>query len=282
MSRATVPAPDAAGAVSTGLPMLVVSDVHKHFGSLEVLKGISFTVDRGQVVCLVGPSGSGKSTMLRCINHLDAPTAGWVSIDGDYVGYRRVGDVLHEHRERDLSRLRSQVGMVFQSFNLFPHMTVMQNIVQAPVRVRGESPRVVRARAGELLERVGLAHKADRHPRALSGGEQQRVAIARSLAMQPKLMLFDEPTSALDPELVGDVLAVMRDLAADGMTMIVATHEMAFARDVADTVLFMDQGLIVEQGTPAQVLDNPTNVRTQRFLRNVRQDAAPDQLPKIR
>ena len=256
--------------------MVVAHRVHKRFGLLEVLKNVSFTVERGQVVCLIGPSGSGKSTLLRCVNHLEAPTSGWVSVDGDYVGYSRVGDVLHQHRERDLGRLRSQVGMVFQSFNLFPHMTALQNVVEGPVRVLRERPGPAREHAHELLDRVGLAHKADRHPRQLSGGEQQRVAIARSLAMRPKLMLFDEPTSALDPELVGDVLAVMRSLADEGMTMIVATHEMAFAREVADAVVFMAQGVIVEQGSPEAVLVHPAHERTRRFLGTVgREEAGP-------
>ncbi len=259
--------------------MLVLHDVHKHFGAVEVLKGVSFEVEQRQVVCLIGPSGSGKSTLLRCINHLEAPTAGWVRVDDEYVGYRREGEYLRERREQDLRHLRTQVGMVFQAFNLFPHMTVLQNIIAGPVRVRREAPRVAKEHARQLLDRVGLAHKADAHPRQLSGGEQQRVAIARSLAMRPKLMLFDEPTSALDPELVGEVLKVMRDLAAEGMTMIVATHEMGFAADVADSVIFMDQGAVVERGHPRQVLGNPQNPRTQRFLRDVRStsDSAADE-----
>ncbi|MGP3533188.1 amino acid ABC transporter ATP-binding protein [Microbacterium sp. RD1] len=254
-------------------PMVIAHDVHKQFGSLEVLKGVSFEVERGEVVCLIGPSGSGKSTLLRCVNHLEAPTSGWVSVDGEFVGYRRVGDRLHELPERQVCAYRADVGMVFQSFNLFPHMTALQNIVEGPIRVRGESTAVARDRARRLLDRVGLAHKADRHPKQLSGGEQQRVAIARALAMQPKVMLFDEPTSALDPELVGEVLTVLRDLAADGMTMMVATHEIAFAADVADAVIFMDQGAIVEHGTPQAVIGGSRNERTRRFLSNVRREA---------
>ena len=251
-------------------PMVVAHDVRKQFGALEVLKGVSFEVERGQVVCLIGPSGSGKSTLLRCVNHLEAPTSGWISIDDEFVGYRRDGDTLKELPERKVCAFRAQVGMVFQSFNLFPHMTALQNIVEGPIRVRGESAAVARDRGRKLLDRVGLAHKADRHPKQLSGGEQQRVAIARALAMQPKVMLFDEPTSALDPELVGEVLSVMRDLAADGMTMMIATHEISFAGDVADSVMLVDQGAIIEHGSPRSVLVDSTNERTRRFLTNVR------------
>jgi len=255
--------------------MVTAHDVHKKYGPVEVLSGISFEVERGQVVCLIGPSGSGKSTLLRCVNHLEAPTSGWVSIDDEFVGYRRRGDQLHELTEREVCAFRARVGMVFQSFNLFPHMTALQNIIEGPIRVRGESSAVARDRARQLLDRVGLAHKADRHPKQLSGGEQQRVAIARALAMQPKVMLFDEPTSALDPELVGDVLNVMKDLASEGMTMMIATHEMGFAADVADSVIFMDQGAIVEHGTPRAVLEESDNPRTRRFLSNVNREARP-------
>lgn len=252
-------------------PMVVAHHVHKHFGTHEVLKDVSFTVGQGEVVCLIGPSGSGKSTLLRCINRLEETSSGWFTVDGEYVGYRRVGNELLQQRERDVCRLRSEVGMVFQGFHLFPHMTALQNIVEAPIGVRREPKQAARRHAMELLERVGLAGKAHRHPRQLSGGEQQRVAIARSLAMRPRLMLFDEPTSALDPELVGEVLDVMRDLASDGMTMIVATHEMGFAADVADAVIFMDHGEIVERGSPQDILLRPKNPRMQRFLGNISQ-----------
>lgn len=258
-------------------PLLHVNHVHKKFGSLTVLTDISFESERGQVVCLIGPSGSGKSTLLRCINHLEAPTSGWVSIEDEYVGYRKQKNVLHELREPRVCAVRQKVGMVFQSFNLFPHMTAMQNIMEGPVQVRNEPAIVARERATKLLDRVGLGAKGDRYPKQLSGGEQQRVAIARALAMQPKLMLFDEPTSALDPELVGDVLDVMRDLASEGMTMVVATHEIGFAADVSDSVIFMDAGTIVEHGSPRSVLVDSTNERTRRFLRNVRAvESAPD------
>ncbi|MGW0994324.1 amino acid ABC transporter ATP-binding protein [Streptomyces sp. NPDC002520] len=250
-------------------PMLVAHRVRKNFAHIEVLKDISFTVEQGEVVCLIGPSGSGKSTLLRCVNHLEAPTSGWFKVDGAFVGYRKAGTHLYEQRERVACRMRSEIGMVFQAFNLFPHMTALQNVIEGPVQVKRESKSAAREHATELLRRVGLGSKADRYPKQLSGGEQQRVAIARALAMRPKLMLFDEPTSALDPELVGEVLDVMRALAAEGMTMIIATHEMGFAADVADTVIFMDQGVIVERGTADQVIASPANPRTQRFLRNL-------------
>lgn len=250
--------------------MIVGHEVCKHFGGDPVLKGVSFTIDAGEVVCLIGPSGSGKSTLLRCMNHLEAPTGGWISIDGEYVGYRRTENRLHEQRDKHLCRLRSEVGMVFQAFNLFPHMTALQNVMEGPVKVKREPKQHARAYAMEMLERVGVGGgKAGRHPKMLSGGEQQRVAIARALAMRPKVMLFDEPTSALDPELVGEVLDVMRSLAAEGMTMVVATHEMSFAADVADQVMFLDGGVIVESGPPSQVLRRPANPRTQRFLQTV-------------
>lgn len=249
--------------------MVRAAGVHKSFGRLEVLKGINLTVARGDVMCLIGPSGSGKSTFLRCINHLEKINSGKLFVDGDLVGYRQQGRRLYEMGESGICAKRAEIGMVFQHFNLFPHMTALSNVAFAPVRVKGEPKGVAQERARDLLSRVGLAEKATSYPRQLSGGQQQRVAIARALAMQPKLMLFDEPTSALDPELVGEVLAVMRDLAEDGMTMIVVTHEMGFARSVADTAVFMDAGIIVESGAPQDVLGNPQHERTRTFLRQV-------------
>jgi polar amino acid transport system ATP-binding protein len=249
--------------------MVLAEGVHKRFGRLEVLKGISLEVAQVEVMCLLGPSGSGKSTFLRCINHLEKINSGRLSVDGELVGYREAGDKLHELHENVVSRKRAEIGMVFQNFNLFPHMTALDNVTLAPMRVLGVSRREARERATELLDRVGLADKLDVHPVALSGGQQQRVAIARALAMQPKLMLFDEPTSALDPELVGDVLDAMRGLARDGMTMIVVTHEIGFAREVADTVVFMDAGVVVESGSPDQVLGAPRHARTREFLQKV-------------
>jgi len=251
------------------VPMVKSEGVHKSFGSLEVLKGIDLEVQRGEVFCIVGPSGSGKSTFLRCINHLEKVDSGRLSVDGELVGYRQHGDKLYELKDRDASKKRREIGMVFQRFNLFPHMTVMQNVMEAPVRVRKEPVAQVRERAMRLLDRVGLVGKADAYPRQLSGGQQQRVAIARALAMEPKLMLFDEPTSALDPELVGEVLDVMRQLAVDGMTMIVVTHEMGFAREVGDNLVFMDDGIVVETGRPRDVLSNPQHERTKAFLSKV-------------
>ncbi|MBB5480707.1 polar amino acid transport system ATP-binding protein [Micromonospora parathelypteridis] len=218
---------------------------------------------------MIGPSGSGKSTFLRCINHLEKIQAGRIWIDGDLIGYRQVGEKLHELRDREVCRQRAEVGMVFQQWNLFPHLTVLGNCLEAAVRVKKDSRQLATERAQRLLERVGLAHKADSYPSQLSGGQQQRVAIARALMMEPKLMLFDEPTSALDPELVGEVLDVMKSLAAEGMTMVVVTHEMGFAREVADTVVFMDDGVVVEYGDPQQVLARPQNGRTQSFLSKV-------------
>ena len=249
--------------------MVDAQKVHKSFGANEVLKGIDFQVAPGQVVCLLGPSGSGKSTFLRCINHLEKINAGRLFVDGELVGYRQQGDKLHELSEKDVAKKRTEIGMVFQHFNLFPHMTAMGNIIEAPCQVKNEPKAEVRQRAVELLAKVGLADKANAYPRQLSGGQQQRVAIARALAMRPKLMLFDEPTSALDPELVGDVLAVMKDLARSGMTMIVVTHEIGFAREVADTVVFMDGGVVVEQGSPSDVISNPRHERTKTFLAQV-------------
>ncbi|MEK6251773.1 MAG: amino acid ABC transporter ATP-binding protein [Actinomycetota bacterium] len=246
--------------------MVKAESVRKRFGRLEVLKGISLEVSPREVTCLLGPSGSGKSTFLRCINHLEKINAGRLWVDGELVGYRQVGNKLHEQREKEVARRRAEIGMVFQRFNLFPHMTAIENVSEAPVQVKGVSKSDAIERARERLKRVGLEDKTDEYPSRLSGGQQQRLAIARALAMDPKLMLFDEPTSALDPELVKEVLDVMRSLARDGMTMIVVTHELGFARDVADSVVFMDAGVIVEQGKPAEVLENPREERTKRFL----------------
>jgi polar amino acid transport system ATP-binding protein len=250
-------------------PMVKAEAVHKRFGRLEVLKGISLEVAAGEVMCLLGPSGSGKSTFLRCINHLEKINSGRLSVDGELVGYRQVGDKLHELRESEVASKRSQIGMVFQHFNLFPHMTALENVTCAPIRVKGQPRERSQARGRELLDQVGLGDKVDAYPSQLSGGQQQRVAIARALAMEPKLMLFDEPTSALDPELVGDVLAAMQQLAREGMTMVVVTHEMGFAREVADTVVFMDAGVVVEAGKPADVLSSPSHERTRAFLSKV-------------
>ncbi|GAA4605822.1 polar amino acid transport system ATP-binding protein [Actinoplanes octamycinicus] len=243
--------------------------VRKSFGGHEVLRGVDLTVEPGEVTCLLGPSGSGKSTFLRCINHLETIDGGTLTVDGALVGYEHRGGRLHELRPRQTAERRREIGMVFQRFNLFPHLTALQNITEAPTRVLREPAATVRPRAMALLERVGLADKANAYPAQLSGGQQQRVAIARALAMRPRLMLFDEPTSALDPELVGEVLAVMRDLAGDGMTMIVVTHEIGFAREVADTVAFLDSGIVVESGTPDQVLSDPRHERTRAFLSKV-------------
>jgi polar amino acid transport system ATP-binding protein len=250
-------------------PMVEARQVCKSFGRTEVLKGIDLTVNRGEVLCLIGPSGSGKSTFLRCINHLEKVDSGELSVDGELVGYRLSGDKLYELRDREVCGKRAEIGMVFQRFNLFPHMNVLDNVMSGPVRVRREPTATARERAHRLLDRVGLADKVSSYPNQLSGGQQQRVAIARALAMEPKLMLFDEPTSALDPELVGDVLDVMRGLADDGMTMIVVTHEMGFAREVGDTVVFMDGGVVVEAGNPVQVLTDPRHERTRSFLSKV-------------
>lgn len=246
--------------------MVEAQKVRKNFGRLEVLKGIDLEVPRGTVTCLIGPSGSGKSTLLRCINHLEKVNAGRLYVDDSLIGYREKNGVLHEISEAEAARQRTDIGMVFQNFNLFPHRTVLGNIVEAPIHVKGVSPSDARERAMDLLNQVGLSHKADAYPVQLSGGQQQRVAIARALAMDPKLMLFDEPTSALDPELVGEVLNVMRRLAEEGMTMVVVTHEMGFAREVADQVVFMADGVVVEAGTPDEVLGNPQQQRTKDFL----------------
>jgi polar amino acid transport system ATP-binding protein len=249
--------------------MVRAEAVHKSFGRHEVLCGIDLEVAPREVMCIIGPSGSGKSTFLRCINHLEKINAGRLWVDGELVGYRERSGRLHELPDREVCRKRSEIGMVFQSFNLFPHMTALENVLEAPVRVRRESPAVASERARALLDRVGLGDKVDAHPRQLSGGQQQRVAIARALAMQPKLMLFDEPTSALDPELVGDVLNVMRGLAEEGMTMVVVTHEMGFAREVGDSLIFMDGGMVVEAGAPRDVIGNPQHERTKAFLSKV-------------
>ncbi len=250
-------------------PMVKAEAVRKSFARLEVLRGIDLEVQPKEVMCVIGPSGSGKSTFLRCINHLEKIDAGRLSVDGELVGYRERGGKLYELPDREVCQKRSEIGMVFQHFNLFPHMTALENLIEAPVHVKRASRSTAAAYAHALLDRVGLADKTDVYPKQLSGGQQQRVAIARALAMNPKLMLFDEPTSALDPELVGEVLDVMRRLAADGMTMIVVTHEMGFAREVGDTLVFMDGGVIVETGKPRDVLANPQQERTRSFLSKV-------------
>jgi polar amino acid transport system ATP-binding protein len=250
-------------------PMVQVSNVRKRFASLEVLKGIDLEVRTGETVVVLGPSGSGKSTLLRCLNHLETIDSGAIRVDGELIGFRERGNRIVELHKRGIDRQRREIGMVFQQFNLFPHLTVRQNITEAPVGVRGESRNSATERALALLDRVGMKDKAGAYPRQLSGGQQQRAAIARALAMRPKLMLFDEPTSALDPELVGEVLATMKDLTSDGLTMIVVTHEISFAREVADRVVFMDGGVIVESGTPQDVIGNPRNPRTKAFLSRV-------------
>ena len=251
------------------MPMVKAEAVHKSFGRLEVLRGIDLEVAPKEVMCMIGPSGSGKSTFLRCINHLEKIDAGRLSVDGELVGYRQRGNKLYELPDSEVCKKRSEIGMVFQRFNLFPHMTALENIMEAPLLVKKESRTTAEARARKLLDRVGLSDKVDCYPNQLSGGQQQRVAIARALAMEPKLMLFDEPTSALDPELVGEVLDVMRSLAKDGMTMVVVTHEMGFAREVGDSLVFMDGGVIVETGTPRDVLSSPKHERTKAFLSKV-------------
>ncbi len=263
-----VPTQPAAPAAETGL-MVHADQVHKSFGSVEVLRGVDLKVRPGEVCCVLGPSGSGKSTLLRCVNHLEKINAGRIWVDGDLIGYAERGGKLHELREKEVAAQRRAIGMVFQRFNLFPHMTALDNVVEAPVRVRREKRSVVRDRAAALLDRVGLGDKMGNYPSQLSGGQQQRVAIARALAMEPKLMLFDEPTSALDPELVGEVLDVMKNLAAEGMTMIVVTHEIGFAREVGDSLIFMDGGVVVESGTPRDMIANPRHERTRAFLNKV-------------
>jgi polar amino acid transport system ATP-binding protein len=250
-------------------PMLKAEDVHKRFGRVEVLRGISLEVAPSEVMCLLGPSGSGKTTFLRCINHLENIDSGRLWVDGELVGYRQAHDKLYELRDHEIARKRAQIGMVFQRFNLFPHMTALENVVEAPVHVKGVRRRDAEDRGRELLAQVGLEAKLDAYPAQLSGGQQQRVAIARALAMEPKLMLFDEPTSALDPELVGEVLDAMRELAGRGMTMIVVTHEIGFAREVGDTAVFMDDGVVVESGPPREVLTSPRHERTRAFISKV-------------
>ncbi len=250
-------------------PLVSVVGLRKSFGPVEVLKGVDLEVRRGEVVCILGPSGSGKTTLLRCINHLETINGGLLEVDGEFIGYKRDGLRFREMSPREIARQRSKVGMVFQRFNLFPHKTALENVTIGPLVVRGDDRKVARERAGELLKRVGLEDRLAAYPAQLSGGQQQRVAIARALALDPLLMLFDEPTSALDTELVSEVLAVMRELAHDGMTMIVVTHEIGFAREAADRIVFMDDGNIIEQGPPLQVLANPREARTRAFLAHV-------------
>ena len=254
------------------MPLVHAVNVHKSFYGNEVLKGIDVDVAKGEVVCLLGPSGSGKTTFLRCINQLETIQGGRIWVDGDLAGYTEKGGRLHRLGDKQIAAQRREIGMVFQRFNLFPHMTALENIMEAPVQVKGAKKGASEKRARELLDRVGLGERCEAYPSQLSGGQQQRVAIARALAMDPKLMLFDEPTSALDPELVGEVLSVMRELAQNGMTMIVVTHEMGFAREVADRVVFMDGGVVVEQGAPADVINNPQHERTKSFLSRIREE----------
>ncbi|MEV4415391.1 amino acid ABC transporter ATP-binding protein [Catellatospora sp. NPDC049609] len=249
--------------------MVRTDNVHKSYGHVEVLRGIDLTVERGSVCVVLGPSGSGKSTLLRCMNHLEKIDSGRIWVDGRLIGYRQKGDKLYELKDKEVAAQRRDIGMVFQRFNLFPHMCALENVIEAPTQVKGQSKADARRRGMELLDRVGLADKAGNYPAQLSGGQQQRVAIARALAMDPKLMLFDEPTSALDPELVGDVLDAMKDLARDGMTMVVVTHEIGFAREVGDQLIFMDGGVVVESGHPREVLANPQHPRTRDFLSKV-------------
>ena len=260
---------DAPARCADGGPMVRASKVSKKFGPVEVLKGIDLEVASGEVMCIIGPSGSGKSTFLRCINHLEQISAGRLWVDGELIGYHQRGEKLHQMKPRAIAAQRRDIGMVFQRFNLFPHKTALENVIEAPCQVKGVDKKKATTQAEALLERVGLADRMKMYPSQLSGGQQQRVAIARALAMEPKLMLFDEPTSALDPELVGDVLDVMKELAQSGMTMIVVTHEMGFAREVGDSLVFMDGGYIVEAGDPRQVLTNPQHQRTQAFLSKV-------------
>ncbi|HZC73564.1 MAG TPA: amino acid ABC transporter ATP-binding protein [Jatrophihabitans sp.] len=249
--------------------MVEALSVHKRFGALHVLRGINLTVQRGEVACMIGPSGSGKTTLLRCMNHLEQVSGGRLYVDGDLMGYREKGDKLHELHPKVAAKQRRDIGMVFQHFNLFPHMTALQNVIEAPTRVKRMHKAQAVEEARKLLDRVGMADKERFYPAQLSGGQQQRVAIARALAMKPKLMLFDEPTSALDPELVGEVLDAMKQLALDGMTMVVVTHEMGFAREVGDQLVFMDGGVVVEAGHPREVLADPKHDRTKAFLSKV-------------
>ena len=250
-------------------PLLRAVGVRKSYGHIEVLRGVDMEVHRGQVVCLLGPSGAGKSTFLRCLNHLETVDEGEVWVDGEPIGFQLRNGKLYELRERDVAKQRRDIGMVFQRFNLFGHRTALENVIEGPIRVLGTAPDVARKEGLELLDRVGLGQRGDAYPAQLSGGQQQRVAIARSLAMKPKLMLFDEPTSALDPELVGEVLAVMNSLAAEGMTMVVVTHEIAFAAEAADEVVFMADGAVVETGPPERILKSPEHERTRQFLARV-------------
>jgi polar amino acid transport system ATP-binding protein len=250
-------------------PILQIQDLHKHFGKLEVLKGITLDITQGEVVVVIGPSGSGKSTLLRCMNHLERPTQGRILFKGEEVGQRQVDGKLVPLPAKQMDQQRARMGMVFQRFNLFPHMTALQNVIEAPVQVKGMDRHKAEELGMKLLTRVGLAAKATQYPPQLSGGQQQRVAIARALAMEPEVMLFDEPTSALDPELVGEVLQVMKDLALEGMTMVVVTHEMGFAREVGHRVIFMDGGVVVEEMTPEQIFTNPQHPRTREFLAKV-------------
>ncbi|MBP0598850.1 amino acid ABC transporter ATP-binding protein [Herbaspirillum sp. LeCh32-8] len=249
--------------------MIHAEGIKKSYGQNDVLKGVNLSVAAGSVTCIIGPSGSGKSTFLRCINHLEKINDGLMLVDGDFVGYRLQNDKLYELSDAQICERRADIGMVFQHFNLFPHMTVLENLTEAPLQVRKGNKQHARKHAMELLARVGLDHKASAYPRHLSGGQQQRVAIARALAMRPKVMLFDEPTSALDPELVGEVLSVMKDLARDGMTMVIVTHEIGFAREVADQLVFMDGGVVVETGDPREMIANPKSARTREFLGRV-------------
>src|SRR5579859_2366671 len=277
MRRASLQPDNAHGAMgsppyphaSASTAIVEAHDVKKNFGRTEVLRGINLVVDPGEVVVIVGPSGSGKSTFLRCINHLERIDGGSLYVAGELVGYKRRGDKLYELRQHEIARKRAEIGMLFQHFNLFSHMSVMQNIIEAPCGVKGVPKKEAVARAKELLNRVGLSDKASYYPSHLSGGQQQRVAIARALAMNPRLMLFDEPTSALDPELVGKVLDVMRTLAADGMTMVVVTHEMSFAKDVGDRLAIMDAGRVIEEGIPSEILTGPSHPRSREFLARI-------------
>ena len=264
-SDAAVPAGEPANEI-----MVDADNVRKRFGSLEVLRGVSLKVPRGEVLAIIGPSGSGKSTFLRCINHLETIDGGRLLVDGELVGYRRDGNKIREVSKENSAHRRAEIGVVFQNFNLFPHMTALQNITVGPIKVRGENRQAAQERGRELLHRVGLLDKCDVYPRKLSGGQSQRVAIARALAMEPKLMLFDEPTSALDPEMVGEVLDVMRQVAESGMTSIVVTHEMGFARDVADSLVIMADGMVVESGSPTEVMTNPQHERSRRFIESIR------------
>ncbi len=250
-------------------PKVLAENVHKSYGKNEVLKGVNMSIDTGQVACIIGPSGGGKSTFLRCINHLEKIDGGRLSVDGELIGYRQKGDKLHEMHDKEVAEQRRSIGMVFQRFNLFPHMTAAQNVMAGPTIVRNDNKKQAKERALELLGKVGLGDRGDSYPMQLSGGQQQRVAIARALAMDPDLMLFDEPTSALDPELVGDVLDVMRALAQSGMTMVVVTHEIGFAREVGDLLAFMDAGVVGEIGVPKEILANPQTERFQNFLGKV-------------